>query len=280
VGELKSAVTVAQSLAWRLRTGGVPTGDGIRILFYHRVSNDHDPLAITPERFRRQMAYLAEAGYRVVDVVDAIEAIDRPQGAKVVGLSFDDGYRDIAEHALPALEEHGFRGTVFVATSVTGGTARFEWYDEQPALLTWDEVVALDRAGTLRFEAHTRTHPNLLAIDDVAARKEIVGGKADLEERIGRAAKVFCYPAGLYRRSHRDMVAAAGFEAAVTCERGANRPDTDRFALRRIGVDGRDRMLDFKAKLGGGHDSPLPLQRAYRRLRYGTEAAAPLTLSS
>jgi hypothetical protein len=76
------------------------------------------------------------------------------------------------------------------------------------------------------------------------------------------------------------MVAAAGYRAAVTCERGANRADTDRFALRRIGVDGRDRMLDFKAKLGGGHDSALPLQRTYRRLRYGTDATAPFTLRS
>jgi peptidoglycan/xylan/chitin deacetylase (PgdA/CDA1 family) len=280
VGELKSVVTAAQSLAWRLRTGGVPVGDGVRILFYHRVSTDDDPLAIAPERFRQQMAYLAAEGYDVVDVMEAVTAIDRPAERKVVGLSFDDGYSDVAEHALPALEEHGFRASVFVATSVTGGAARFEWYDEQPPLLDWDEIADLDRAGTLRFEAHTRTHPNLLALDDIVARKEIVGCKADLEERIGRPVDVFSYPAGLFRPSHRDMVAAAGYRAAVTCERGANRADTDRFALRRIGVDGRDRMLDFKAKLGGGHDSALPLQRTYRRLRYGTDATAPFTLRS
>jgi hypothetical protein len=44
---------------------------------------------------------------------------------------------------------------------------------------------------------------------------------------------------------------------------------TDRFALRRIQIDARDSLLDFRAKLSGGHDRPLPGRAAYRRLRYG-----------
>ena len=44
--------------------------------------------------------------------------------------------------------------------------ASFAWYERQPPLLGWDEIAELDRGGTLRFEAHTVTHPNLLAVDD------------------------------------------------------------------------------------------------------------------
>jgi hypothetical protein len=55
-----------------------------------------------------------------------------------------------------------------------------------------------------------------------------------------------------------------------------NRPDTDRFALRRRQIDARDRLLDFRAKLGGGHDSPLPMRNAYRRMRYGAPRGGPV----
>ena len=79
----------------------------------------------------------------------------------------------------------------------------------------------------------------------------------------------FAYPAGLYGARERRLVAEAGYAAAVSCEPGVNVPATDRFALRRRQIDARDNLLDFRAKVGGGHDTPLPLRRLYRRHRYG-----------
>lgn len=244
----------------------------MRILFYHRVSDDRDELAVTPKRFREQMDYLAGEGYRVVDVVaaaDLLDAADVP--AKTVALSFDDGCLDVAEHALPVLAEHGFAATVFVAPAVTDGTASFSWYDRQPPLIGWDEMVELDREGPLGFEAHSLTHPNLTALDDEAAREEIAGSKGALEERLGRPVQAFSYPSGLYGDREARIVAEAGFRVAVSCEPGVNDGATDRFALRRRQVDARDTLLDFRAKLGGGHDSPLPLRGVYRHLRYGAK---------
>jgi hypothetical protein len=43
-------------------------------------------------------------------------------------------------------------------------------------------------------------------------------------------------------------------------------------ALRRNQIDPRDSLLDFRAKVGGGHDAPLPLRSVYRRRRYGAGA--------
>jgi peptidoglycan/xylan/chitin deacetylase (PgdA/CDA1 family) len=153
------------------------------------------------------------------------------------------------------------------------GTASFDWYDEPPPLLSWEQIVALDTAGTLRFEAHSVTHPNLLALDDEDARAEIVGSKVALERRLGREAEAFCYPAGLFSGRERRLVREAGFKLAVSCEPGPNTAATDRFSLRRQQIDARDSVLDFRAKLAGAHDSPLPARALYRRMRYG--AAAP-----
>ena len=267
---LKATATRARSLAWDLRTDGRPDGAGLRIFFYHRISDDRHELAVSPAKFRRQMDYLAAQSYRVVDVVEAAAILDRGDPhSKTVGLSFDDGYLDVAEQALPLLAERGFRATVFVAPAVVDGWASFTWYKSQPPLLGWDEIVELDRDGTLGFEAHTLTHPNLLTLRDPAVREEIEGSKAALEGRLGRAVHAFSYPSGLFGPRERGLVAAAGFRVAVSCEPGPNTRSTDRLALRRNQIDPRDSLLDFRAKLGGGHDAPLPLRSVYRRRRYG-----------
>lgn len=279
---LKAAATRTRSAVWFLRTQGRPEGVGVRILFYHRVSDDHDELAVTPRRFRQQMDYLASQSYCVVDVLEAVELLDDGvASAKTVGLSFDDGFVDVAEQALPILQERGFRATVFVATAVSAGWAKFDWYrEQQPAVLGWDEIVDLDREGTLRFEAHSLTHPSLPALRAEAAEEEIFGSKAALEARLERPVQVFAYPSGLFGLRERGLVEAAGFRAAVTCEPGLNTRDTDRLTLRRRQVDARDSLLDFLAKIGGGHDSPLPFRGAYRRHRYGAGTGRPRLASS
>lgn len=265
----KAAGTRARSYAWLARTGGRADAEGLRILVYHRVSDDRDELAVRPDDFRAQMDYLAAEGYRVVDVVDAVERLDRALPPRTIGLTFDDGYLDVAEHALDVLAAHGFRATVFVAPAVVDGTAWFDWYGSQPELLGWSEILELDREGTLRFEAHSLTHPNLTALDHHVARQEIVGSKEQLEARLGRPVEAFAYPSGLFGDRERRFAAEAGFRFAVSCEPGVNSQSTDRFALRRRQVDARDSLLDFRAKVGGGHDTPLPLRGAYRRRRYG-----------
>jgi peptidoglycan/xylan/chitin deacetylase (PgdA/CDA1 family) len=267
VQSIKPALTRLRTEAWRAR--GRPGRPGLRVLFYHRVSDDPDPLAIAPRRFAEQMDLLAAEGYRVVDVVEAARLLtsgERLDG--VVALSFDDGYRDVAEHALPVLEHRGFRATVFVATGVADGTARFSWYARQPPVRAWSDIVALDAASALTFEAHTVTHPNLLALATDAAEQEIAGSKRALESRLGRAVTAFCYPAGLYGSRERELVARAGFAVATTCEPGANTPASDRLALRRTAIDGGDRLADFRAKLEGGHDRPSALRAVYRRARF------------
>jgi peptidoglycan/xylan/chitin deacetylase (PgdA/CDA1 family) len=266
---VKAAVTRVRSAAWLGRSRGHADESGLRILFYHRVADARDELAVASRRFREQMDFLASGGYRVVDVMQAAALLAQGDSVeRTIGLSFDDGYLDLAENALPVLSEHGFRATVFVATGVTDGRASFAWYRRQPPLLTWDDIVELD-GGTFEFEAHTETHPNLLDVDDERAAAEIVGSRAELESRLGRPVTAFSYPAGLFGPRERRLVIAAGYEVAVSCEPGVNLPSTDRFTLRRRQIDSRDRLLDFRAKVGGGHDTPLPLRGVYRRLRYG-----------
>jgi peptidoglycan/xylan/chitin deacetylase (PgdA/CDA1 family) len=277
---VKAGLTRARSAVWLARTRGRCDERALRILLYHRVSDDDDPLAVPPRRFREQMDHLASEGFRVVDLLEALEGLDSgPVAARTIGLTFDDGFADLRDEALPVLAGHGFHATVFVATGITDGRLSFPWYERQPPVLGWDDVLELDRDGTLRFEAHTVSHPNLLSVDDGTAAAEIAGSRSELASRLGRPVSAFAYPAGLFGGRERGLVAAAGYAAAVSCEPGVNLPGTDRFGLHRRQIDRRDSLLDFRAKVGGGHDTPLPLRAAYRRARYGMSGGAPLRAS-
>jgi len=219
------------------------------------------------------MHELARSGRRAVDIAGVVAALDEGGDPRsIIGLSFDDGYQDVAEHALPTLRELGFRATVFIATGVTDGRASFTWYERQPPLMSWETIRELDAEGVLRFEPHTVTHPNLLQLPDEAVDREISESRDELAAQLGRAVHGFCYPAGLFAERERRAVERAGLAWAASCEPGVNTATTDRLALRRRQIDRRDTLLDFRAKVAGGHDTPPRLRSVYRRVRYGAGA--------
>jgi hypothetical protein len=83
---------------------GLPGQAMPAILMYHSISPyEEDPYDITvcPERFGQQMRWLRRAGREGTSVGQLLEAAGRGAAAGLVGLSFDDGYADFIDHALP-----------------------------------------------------------------------------------------------------------------------------------------------------------------------------------
>jgi peptidoglycan/xylan/chitin deacetylase (PgdA/CDA1 family) len=271
---VKTAMTRARSLAWDYRPGPPADTGGFRILFYHRVSDDRDLLAVTPLDFRRQMEMLADDGFAVLDLMDAWRRLvsgDLPERAIV--LNFDDGYLDFAQEAWPVLRDLGFPATVFIAPGLVDGSARMSWYERQPPLLSWDGIRELQEEG-VRFEPHTMTHPNLSVLDDDACLREIAESRAVLEDKLGGPRVAFCYPGGTAGERERRHVADAGMQLALGCEPGMVDTAVDTRWLPRIAVGRYDGLRDVRAKAEGGHDRPLPGRGIYRTLRYGRLEAA------
>jgi peptidoglycan/xylan/chitin deacetylase (PgdA/CDA1 family) len=96
----------------------------LSILIYHRVLPRVDPLfpeAGDAESFDQQMGLLADC-FRVIPLADAIRGLrsgNLPSRAACV--TFDDGYADNAEIALPILKKHGIPATFFVSSGVLDG---------------------------------------------------------------------------------------------------------------------------------------------------------------
>jgi peptidoglycan/xylan/chitin deacetylase (PgdA/CDA1 family) len=263
------------TLAWRASRGKPGSIDGVRILAYHRISEVRDDLAVGPAAFRRQMEAVLRSGIRPVSLVEAVEALGRRSTEPLVCVTFDDGYHDNLDHAVPVLRELGIPATIFAPTALIAGDAPLYWYPPgaEPPLLSWEELAAIDRDPLFDIGAHTRNHPALPALSDENARNEIAGSKHDLEQRLGRSVTTFAYPAGLHGERELRLVREAGYAAAVTTVPGLNEAGQPREALRRMFIDGRDTLRMFEAKLAGLLDSPWGVDTLARRLRRTQEPA-------
>jgi peptidoglycan/xylan/chitin deacetylase (PgdA/CDA1 family) len=108
---------------WRRATGA--PGRAI-VLMYHRVSDDADylGLAVPPAVFARQLEVL-QARARVVPLAQLVACLEdrAPLPEDLAAITFDDGYHDNLDTALPILQAHRLPATVFVTTGFVDGTA-------------------------------------------------------------------------------------------------------------------------------------------------------------
>jgi peptidoglycan/xylan/chitin deacetylase (PgdA/CDA1 family) len=244
------------------------------VLMYHRVGPARNAwearYAIGAEAFAAHVAALAEAGMHAASA-DALTAWlsggpALPEGAFV--LTFDDGFRGVREHALPALERQGWPFTVFLVSSLIGGVD--EWTrasnpdGRTHALLDAGEVLDMQARG-VSFQSHTCSHQSLPQLDDERLEHELVASRVALEKLLGREVAYLAYPFGHVDERVAGAAQKAGYRAAFSTQPGFNRRDVDRFRIRRIDVFGTDTpaMLLRKVRFGTNDGRLSALARYY-----------------
>ncbi len=97
-------------------------------LLYHRVrefNNDIQLLSVTPENFCDQIEWISD-NYKVVSFDDNWNALD---DGNYVCITFDDGYEDNFEIAIPILNRYATPACIFVSTGNLN-TDKELWWDE------------------------------------------------------------------------------------------------------------------------------------------------------
>ncbi len=100
----------------------------LSVLAYHRVLSAPDPLRAgdpTVEAFEARMRWVAST-YNVLPLLDAVRALrDNRLPARALCVTFDDGYADNHDLALPVLRKLGLPATFFVTTGYLEGACMF-----------------------------------------------------------------------------------------------------------------------------------------------------------
>lgn len=111
-------------LRWAAGGLGALTAPTLSILIFHRVLAEPDPLfpgEVDAAHFDRLMALLARS-FRVVTLGRALTMLQAGSlPSRTLVITFDDGYADNAEIALPILQRHGLAATFFISTGFLDG---------------------------------------------------------------------------------------------------------------------------------------------------------------
>ncbi|KAB2342368.1 polysaccharide deacetylase family protein [Actinomadura rudentiformis] len=264
------------------------TANGVPVLMYHsiseRPSRETAGLAVRPGAFADQMALLRERGFTPVPFSAVATPPEGGLPDKPVVITFDDGYADFHEHALPVLDEHGFTATVFVTTGWLADAGDDAAGRPLDRMLAWEQVREAAAHG-IEIGGHSHSHPQLDQLGDADLRSELTRNRGLLEDRLGRAVTTMAYPYGYSSVRVRRAVRAAGYDAACSVENRLGHvpqssvpqgTDPDRLAIPRLTVR-MSTSLDTFGRVVDGRGIPLiylkdrALTRGYavvRRTRY------------
>jgi peptidoglycan/xylan/chitin deacetylase (PgdA/CDA1 family) len=236
-------------------------GAHIPILMYHQI--DARPvrgtpmrgLVVSPASFARQMALLKALGYQGLSMTALMPYLRGEKQGKVCGITFDDGYANNLEHALPVLQRQGFSATCYVVSGQLGGSNIWDHgIGIEPKPLMTAQHLREWVAGGQEVGAHTRSHADLTLLNASQAGEEITGCKSDLEQATGASVSQFCYPYGHFSATHVGQVRQAGYAAATTTVRARATPQSSIWELPRVQVMGSVWLPQFWRKVATAYE--------------------------
>lgn len=209
----------------------------IPIITYHSIDDSGSVISTSPVVFQRQMAQLSKMGYTAISLSKLVTLLksDGTIPAKVVVLTFDDGFRNFRSTAFPIMSELNFSGTVFLVTDYCGKCNDWEGNPSnlpRGELLSWVEIRELDGLG-IEFGSHSRTHADLTRISQEKLQDEVHVSKMCIEDALGRPSTTFAYPYGRSNQSVRAKVSEY-FDAGCTTTLGKVSNTNELFSLCRL----------------------------------------------
>lgn len=235
----------APALIFMYHKIGIPKGSGLQRNLY-----------VTPQMFRMQMRYLKITGFRVVPMDDMVRLTrGEDVGSKLVALTFDDGFRNFYEHALPVLQEFRYPATVYAVSDLIGRDDAWETCGDgtREPLMTEPQLRECGNYG-IEIGSHTKSHPRLTSLSPERLRQELQGSRQSLEERLGAPVRHVCYPYGDCNAAVVSAAAAAGYVSGATTQRGRVHVGDNPLELRRTFIRHATNPFLFLLRLHTGYE--------------------------
>lgn len=143
-------------------------------------------LEITPNFLETVLHYLRGADYDIVSLDEAVARLGNRDAKRFASFTFDDGFRDVRDHALPVMRRYDAPSMLFVTTAFADGTGDLWWIALERAIAA---STALEFGGEKidassaekKYTAWNRLYWTLRGMGEPEMRAEI----ARLAERAG-----------------------------------------------------------------------------------------------
>jgi len=229
------------------------------ILMYHRIAEsapelDPEKLTIAAEHFEKQLAAFVET-FTIMSLSEVVTRLQEKRRLPVqtLCLTFDDGYEDNFEIALPILERYEVPATFFIAGAGLNNEHIYLWEEHAPELYKHANTELLARTSghpLVEIGGHTQTHPRLTVLAPEEQTQEISENKRMLEKITRQPVTLFAYPFGQLNDFNVTSVAAVkacGYEAACTTISGLVEQRGDLYRLPReyVGDMAAEEAVDY-----------------------------------
>lgn len=188
----------------------------ISVLFYHRVADTHpNPWTISTSAFQRSMEYCRDH-FEMISLAEAQRRIESGVSPRpAVTITFDDGYAENSQFALPYLIRHRIPCTYFVTTDHVreGRPFQHDVARGQPLAIDTPELLRAAALSGIDIGVHTANHVDFNQITQREQLEyEIITAKADLEAMVEQSVQYFAVPFGFP-----PQMRPAVFETARRC---------------------------------------------------------------
>ncbi len=257
---LKTTIKTAIAAGWDAGARLGRQRPKLTILYYHAVPSTR------ATEFASQMAYLS----RVANIVDpgwtGPLATDRPN----VAVTFDDAFRSVREHALPALVRYNVAATIYVPTGWLGrspGWTMESAGDRDEVVMTADELRSLP-PELIAFGSHTIDHPQLTTLSDAEVGRQLTQSRVMLAEVLDRPVDTLAFPYGDHDQRIIELARAAGYCRVYTVAPQAIHEGDSDISRGRTSADPADSASVFALKVRGAFDWMPIASRLKRRLTF------------
>lgn len=211
------------------------------VVFYHRVADTiANPWSIGNENFVKHLDLIAElANFASLD--DTIRTQKEKSRSKhLVAITFDDGYAENLDRAIPELIRRKIPCTYFVTTDHVENQKFFE-HDiarKEPLCVNSISEIRWMANNGIQIGGHTATHIDLgKPWTRERLLVEISDSRKKLQDWTGQEIAYFAFPYGLPQNISQaaiDMVFESGYRAFVSAFGGLNFPGGDSFHISRF----------------------------------------------
>jgi peptidoglycan/xylan/chitin deacetylase (PgdA/CDA1 family) len=191
------------------------------IIMYHRFGETNYPSTnITLKQLDKHILELSNKKYTVLPVKEIISAIQKGDRLpdRTVGITIDDGYSSVYDHAWPRFKKANLPFTVFIATDpIDRNSANY---------MNWDQIRALKKDG-VEIGAHTSSHNHMPTSKNKHNQSELINSNSRMFKKIGQIPSLFAYPFGEASTRIQKQVVEAGYKMAFGQHSGVVNSSTD-----------------------------------------------------
>ena len=220
---------------------------------YHRVLAEEPEKEsrwhyVTVPEFKKQMNLIDRLGYTPITFSDYQLFVEGKLTlpSKPIIITFDDGYLDTLENAIPVLLELNMRAVIFVMGDRELKSARWDElndFDTCP-LMSDEQIRAVQKMG-FEIGAHSLDHFPLTGLPEKQILHEVTKSKEAIENVLEQPIQTFSYPYGSVDERVEKIVSDSGFLFACGVYSGSAKFSQSMMDFRRLAINHDTSMLKF-----------------------------------